>query len=377
MRSRTPVVVALAAVLVLALPGAAGAERLRVPGLRQPADMTRTTLGVPQIHANNAHDAYFTQGYLHASDRLFQMDQSRRQASGRLAELLGPSAIAGDVQLRTLGLRRAAVRSLDALSAETRAALDAYAEGVNAWIAANPLPSEYGALELTKASVPEWTALDSVTVGKLLAFGLSFGLDDISNTQKLIAYQTAGAGLGFNGAALFFQDVMRSEPFAHAPSIRPGEISRPVRTHGRPDWSKAPDDEDLLAAAEKAMKAGKAAGIGENPIDVGSNAWVVAGSKSTSGRAMVANDPHLSLSSPSVFYEVGYRITGGPDGQDLYGVSFPGAPGIVQGTNGRVSWGSTVNPTDVTDVYNEELLIQGGVPVATRYKGQWEPTTII
>ena len=377
MWSRTPVVVALAAALVLVLAGAAGAEQLNVAGLQQPVDVTRSTLGVPQIHAQNAHDAHFTQGYLHASDRLFQMDQSRRQASGTLAELLGPGAIAGDVQLRTLGLRRAAVRSLDALSAETRAALEAYADGVNAWIAANPLPSEYGALELTKASVPEWTALDSVAVGKLLAFGLSFGLDDISNTQKLIAYQTAGAGLGFDGAALFSQDVMRSEPFAHAPSIRPGETSRPVSTHGRPDWSKAPDDEDLLAAADKAMTAAKQAGIAETPVDIGSNAWVVSGSKSASGRAMVANDPHLSLSSPSVFYEMGYRITGGPNDQDLYGVSFPGEPMIVQGTNGHVSWGSTVNPTDVTDVYNEELLIQGGVPVATKYRGQWEPTTII
>jgi penicillin amidase len=115
--------------------------------------VVRDSVGVPHVYAHNEPDAYFMVGYLHAQDRLFQMDQSRRQASGTLAELLGPGdgnrVLESDVQLRTIGLRRAAARSLDLLSPEARAGLDAYTAGVNAWLGSHPLPSEYAALELT------------------------------------------------------------------------------------------------------------------------------------------------------------------------------------------------------------------------------------
>ena len=126
--------------------------------------MLRDTLGVPHVFAKSDHDAYFMVGYLHAQDRLFQMDSSRRQASGTLAELLGPSARERR-QPRTLGLRRGAALAGGDL-AQSRATLEAYADGVNAWLSANPLPSEYAALELTKANVQPWTMLDSLAVAK-------------------------------------------------------------------------------------------------------------------------------------------------------------------------------------------------------------------
>jgi penicillin G amidase len=369
---------------LLTLPGASLAHgpkttRIEAPGLERKVDVIRDELGVPHVFAKSEHDAYFAVGYLHAADRLFQMDSSRRQASGTLAELLGSSAIAGDAQLRTFGLRRAAARSLAELSPEAKEILEAYSAGVNAWIAANPLPSEYAALELTKAQVPEWTPLDSVTVIKLIAFGLSFDLGDITNTQRLIAYQTAGAALGFDGRKLFFEDVMRSEPFAYTPSILPGETSQPVEHHGRPDWSAHPFSDDLAEAADRAVTRAERAGIPvERSTDAGSNVFVVSGKKSASGRPMVASDPHLSLGSPSTFYEVGVDVNGKKrERLSLYGVTFPGAPAVVHGTNGAVSWGSTVNPTDVTDVYQEQLVVAGGVPVATMYKGSPEPTQII
>jgi len=374
------IVAALAA--VLAIPSASLAHRppqIDVPGLDRPVDVIRDQVGVPHVFARSAHDAYFAIGYLHASDRLFQMDSTRRQASGTLAELLGPSALASDAQLRTFGLRRAATRSLAELSPQSKSILDAYAAGVNAWLAANPLPSEYAALELTKAQVPPWTALDSVEVVKLLAFGLSFDLNDLSNTQKLIAYQTAGAAQGFDGRKLFFEDVMRSEPFAHAPSIDPGETSQPLHRHGSPPWSASGLDADVGPAVEQALDKAERAGIPvERDREQGSNVFVVSAKKSASGKAMVASDPHLSLASPSVFYEVGVDVDGRKsDRLTLYGVTFPGTPAVVHGTNGRVSWGSTVNPTDVTDVYQEQLVIAGGAPVATVYKGNPEPTQII
>jgi penicillin G amidase len=373
---------ALALIALLALPGASlahrpKAETVDVVGLERKATVLRDTFGVPHVFANSEHDAYFMVGYLHAQDRLFQMDSSRRQASGTLAELLGPSALEDDAGLRTFGLRRAAVRSLAAISSQSRAVLEAYADGVNAWLAANPLPSEYAALELTKANVPPWTALDSVAIVKLLAFGLSFDLDDIDNTLRLIAYQTAGAQAGFDGQKLFFEDVMRSEPFAHAPSILPGEASGPVKTHGGPTWSSSSLKPEIGKAAREALENLEAGDLPAASADQGSNLWVVSGKRSASGRAMVASDPHLSLPSPAVFYEVGVDVRRRSERLTLYGVTFPGTPSIVHGTNGHVSWGSTVNPTDVTDVYQEQLTIAGGVPVATTYKGNPEPTQII
>jgi penicillin G amidase len=375
------VVTALAA--LLALPGASQAhrpEKVRIvaPGLQQPVEVVRDQLGVPHVFAKSARDAYFAVGYLHAEDRLFQMDSSRRQASGTLAELLGPSALTGDTQLRTFGLRRAAARSLAELSPQSKAVLEAYAAGVNAWLAANPLPSEYAALELTKAQVPAWTALDSAAITKLITFGLSFDLNDLSNTQRLLAYQTAGAAQGFDGRKLFFEDVNRSEPFAHAPSILPGESSQPLEGHSGKSWSAGALDPALGKAVDRALEQAERAGIPVEATDQGSNVFVVGAKKSKSGRPMVASDPHLALPSPATFYEAGVDVDGKKSERlSLYGVTFPGTPAVVHGTNGHVSWGSTVNPTDVTDVYQEQLVVSGGVPVATMYKGTPEPTQII
>jgi penicillin amidase len=357
---------------------AGGSARLTLAGLHKPVTVVRDAVGVPHVYAKDEHDAYLTLGYLHAQDRLFQMDVSRRQASGTLAELLGAGALASDGQLRTFGLRRAAARSLAALSPESVAILEAYVQGVNAWIEANPLPSEYAALELTKTQVPAWTTLDAEAISKLLAFGLSFDLGDISNTQKLIAYQTAGAAQGFDGAVLFRDDVMRSEPFAHAPSILPGETSNPIRAKGKPPWSSSGLGPETGALATQALAQATAAGVPVTPTAEGSNVWVVSGASSENKRPMVASDPHLSLASPPVFYEVGLDVPGPPaKGLSLYGVTFPGTPALVHGTNGHVSWGSTVNPEDVTDVYSEQLVLLDGVPVATMYQGNEEPTQII
>lgn len=379
-------VAALAAVGAASMSTASDSQ-VTVPGLDRTVRIDRDSLGIPHVYAKTERDAHFALGWLHARDRLFQMDQSRRQASGTLAELLGSGALASDVQLRTFGLRRAAQRSLAELSPESVEMLDAYSAGVNAWIDSNPLPSEYTALELSKAKVPAWTPLDSVAVAKLLAFGLSFDIGDLSNTQRLVAYQTAGAGLGFDGAKLFSEDMMRLEPFEHAASILPGETSGPIRDHGRPDWSHHGGNfgHGFKAAAEEALENAKSGGIDTDPDpDTGSNIWIVSGKRTESGRPIVANDPHLSLPSPSTFYEAGLDVSGGHGhghghsrGLTLFGVTFPGSPGIVQGTNGSVSWGSTVNPTDVTDVYQEQLVTAGGIPVATKYLGNPEPTQII
>jgi penicillin amidase len=373
----------LAAVVVLAaallVPSAASAQkrRLAIPALNKPVQVVRDAQGTPHVFARSERDVFIAMGWLHAEDRLFQMDVSRRQASGTLSELLGSGSIGSDVQLRTLGLQRAAIRSLAAVSRPSRRILNWYARGVNAWIRTHPLPPEYRRLELT--SIPRWTALDSATVAKLLAFGLSFDIGDIANTDKLMAYQRVGGEQGFDGAKLFSEDMMRSEPFAHAASILPGERSRRLRSKARSSSAAGAVsylDADLRRAVRQALRNADAAGIPTAPGDQGSNTWVVAGSRSASGRPMIANDPHLGLPSPATFYEIGLDVAK-PRGCSCFGVSFPGVPGIVQGTNGHVSWGSTVNPSDVTDVYREEVVVENGIPQATVHNGRREPTQVI
>src|SRR5438445_139619 len=144
---------------VVAAPTVLSSPSVKLCGLAEPARVVRENNGIAHIMAQNEHDLYLLQGYVHAQDRLFQMDVSRREASGTLAELLGPAALPQDVQLRTLGLRRAAVRSLAVISPRARTALEAYADGVNAFVGSHPLPPEYGGLELTQFQ--PWTAVDS------------------------------------------------------------------------------------------------------------------------------------------------------------------------------------------------------------------------
>src|SRR5262245_17183640 len=189
----------------------ASADRpVPLAGLTARARMLRDGHGVAHLYAQNQHDLFFLQGYAQAEDRLFQMDVTRRLGSGQLAELLGESALPTDVQLRTIGLHRAAERSLAALSPRVRAALDAFAEGVNQFVATHPLPPEYGLLELTHFA--SWRPLDTVIVAKLITFQRSFDLD-IEPTITLLTYQQAGQAVGFDGRALYFEDLFRATPF--------------------------------------------------------------------------------------------------------------------------------------------------------------------
>lgn len=344
--------------IVVAVQAPQSGAPLALRGLLAAAEITRDTRDIAHLRAGNSHDLYFLQGFVHAQDRLFQMDYSRRQASGTLAELLGTPALAADIQLRTFGLRRAAEASLPALSAETQAALDAYAEGVNAYVAANPtLPPEYGALGLTRFE--PWTALDSVAVGKLIAFGLSFDLGDLDRTAALFAYMQAGAVLNFDGEKLFSEDLFRSAPFDPAstvPDAMAGSGAAALR-HGRTVRSGAfAVDRASTELARRYLDQVKGLPLVQRYIKrderPNSNEWAVAPANSASGRAMVANDPHLALDTPAVWYPVHQRA----GRLDVIGNGFPGVPFVVLGHNARMGWGATVNPLDVTDVFAEQVV---------------------
>src|SRR5229473_3802892 len=300
--------------LVLYFPLASLAEPpVRLPGLHAEAEIVRDRSDIAHVRANDEHDLFLLQGWVHAEDRLFQMDVSRHRASGTLAELLGPAALPGDVQLRTFGLRRAAERSLPLISARARAAIEAYAEGVNAFVASHPLPPEYAALRLTRVS--PWTALDTVAVGKLIAFGLSFDLDDIDRTVALVSYQKAGAALGFDGGKLFSQDLFRSAPFDPASTI-PDAFGPPPALgeslqRAQPEPALHPRAVEM---GQEFLEQVRAEPFLRKMLDHddrdGSNQWAIAGAFTESGFPLLASDPHLALGAPSTFYPVHLRAGG-------------------------------------------------------------------
>jgi penicillin amidase len=370
--------------LFIATAAIAGSKPVELPGLHAAARILRDVDGIPHVLAANEHDMVLLQGWVHARDRLFQMDLTRRQASGTLAELLGAPALDDDVELRTLGLRRAAERSLPLYSAEARAALEAYAEGVNAYVAAHPLPPEYGAIELT--SFEPWTALDSLSVGKVLAFGLSFDLD-ISLTEAFLTYQAAGGFLGFDGAALFFEDLFRSAPFDPASTV-PDATGAPLTgaaaaapggsasfaTMGSAAAALRPE---VMQLARAYLERARRVPLLRDALDPrgrekGSNEWAVSGAHTASGRPLVANDPHLALNTPATFYQLHLRAV--TAGFDVIGSTFPGAPWVILGQNRRMGWGATVNPMDVTDTFEEQIVVDPGSPsgLSTVYLGSPE-----
>ncbi len=360
---------------------------VRHPGMRLPGQITRDANGVAHIRAFTDYDAVFLNGWVHAQDRLFQMDETRRTANGTLGELLGLPALAQDVQLRTLGLGRAAQLSQLEYSPRATELLAAYAAGVNAWVAANPLPPEYAAVEITHFE--PWTPLDSVAVGKLLAFGLSFELD-VDNTIALLTYQGAGAALGINGSALFFEDLFRSQPFDPASTVPDATAtSRNVSTMSVEErekvWKSMGDgaaklDPAAVDVAKQWIDELRRIPFFDKFLDPelrgASNEWAIAGSLTTTGNAMIANDPHLALRMPSTFYPIvmtGARL-------NAAGVGFPGAPFVIQGHTAKIAWGSTVNPMDVTDAYQEQVVpdpAAGSAGLSSLYKGAKEPLTAI
>ena len=352
-----------------------------MPGLDRPAMVTREANGIPHVFALTTHDAHFLTGWLHANDRLFQMDSSRRIASGTLGELVGTPALANDVQLRTFGLRRAAEATVNVLSPEGRAALTAYTEGVNAWLQSHAtLPPEYGLLETT--SIPEWTVVDSLAVGKLIAFGLSFDLD-VDATVALVSYQLAGTALNFDGAKLF-TDTWRIAPFSPAATIRDATsagATLPVTTPRLPvkldaSWLKTETIDLARAWLDQIRDIPVLQSALKPEAKAGSNEWAVAGRLTTTGNPMMANDPHLSLGIPPNFYPIALRV---PGRLNAAGMGFPGAPFVIQGQNERIAWGSTVHPMDVTDMYQEQLVPDTSSPsgFSSVHRGTRERVTAI
>ncbi len=313
---------------------------IAVGGLQRPVTIHRDGFGMPHVFAENEHDCYRAAGFLHAQDRLWQMDLIRRAGEGRLAEVLGEKALPVDRLFRTLGLRDLAGKIASALEPETRMALEAYAAGVNAYIASHRsgLPVEFDLLGIE----PEpWLPEHSILLSKLMAWELNYSrwID--------ITYGYVVDRVGEARARELYPDWARDAPF-----IVPQELR----------------DKDIATLGLDLLKADKAfhelTGLGG--FGSGSNSWAVSGKKSSTGKPMLANDPHLILTSPARWYEM-HLVT---PSFDVSGASLPGIPFIVIGRNRSIAWGLTNAMLDDEDFYVEEVDSLE-FPTQYRFNGEW------
>lgn len=362
-------------------------EKLSIDGLESWGIVRRDNSDIAHISTLTRRDMFFLQGYVHAQDRLFQMDLSRRQASGTLAEILGSEALPSDIELRTIGIRRAAQRSFNILFKQTQKDIMAYTDGINTYVQRNGLPLEYEALEISEFK--PWAPVDSVVIAKALSFSLSFDIEDIERTLILAQYQTVGAASGFDGAALFFRDLTRTAPFDSASTVpdssaallfnsfASASIQRSLPASTSPVGANDLISTELGASYLKRLKkVSFFKTLMSDDVARGSNEWAISGRLTKRGFPLLANDPHLALDTPSIFYPMQIRSL---FGINAVGNTIPGAPSIVLGHNRKIAWGATTNPMDVTDIYRETIIPDASSPsgLSTIYQGQREHVQVI
>jgi penicillin amidase len=291
-----------------------------LPALANQVEVRRDPFGVPLITAANEQDLLAALGYVHAQDRLWQMDLGRRAGEGRLSEIFGENTVAIDNMFRTIGIRRIAASVETMVSDSSRMRMQWYADGVNAYIesARGNFPLEFDFLRYD----PEpWTVLNCLTIAQMMAWELNLSWwTDLTLGAVVLKVDDARAA-----------DILPGFPES-VPPIVPGRRRSPMASLGH----------DLLEVSRDYMNL-----MGYQGVGGGSNAWVVSPDKSASGRVILANDTHLHLQLPSKWFEVFLRS---PD-YELGGMSIPGVPGIVAGHNAEIAWGVTNMMADESDFY--------------------------
>jgi penicillin amidase len=338
------VILAIAAVWFVRRPWPQTAGKLAVPGLSAPVEVIRDEWGVPQLYAANEHDLFFAQGYVHAQDRLWQMELNRHASGGTLSEIFGRGVLAADKQLRTFGMRREAERELAVTDPATRAILDAYAQGVNAYVAANRgrLPVEFSILGVNPRP---WTPVDSIAWGKMIA--LSLGQNQLHEVLRA-------------RLALAVGPEMARQLIPPNPDDQPVIITPEAGGYGPPAAKTTTAAAEIPPILAPYLEPAAARG---------SNNWVVHGSRTATGRPLLANDTHLGLNMPSEWYESG--LHGGRF--DVAGFSFPGVPMILIGHNQRIAWGISNMCGDTQDLFVETMNDRGQVKV----NGEWRDARIV
>ncbi|MCQ4080582.1 penicillin acylase family protein [Streptomyces sp. RB6PN25] len=337
---------------------------LKLPGLGGQAEVDRDNQGIPQIYADNTADLFRAQGYVQAQDRFYQMDISRHFTAGTLSEMFGSGQVENDAFLRTLGLRRVAQQEWDSkLSESTKAVLQAYSDGVNAYLQTHhgaALSVEYTSLGLDNDYTPQpWTPVDSLSWLK------SFAWTERSNMQDELDRALMTARLTPDQIAQLYPPYPYS---SSQPVVSGGTVSADGQTYTPPSGSASASAtatqpstalnyaSSQLAAVAKTIS-GMPGPLGPAGSGVGSNAWVVSGSYTTTGKPLLANDPHLGPQMPSVWYQMGLhcRTVSASCPYDVTGFTAPGMPGVLIGHNQSVSWGMTEMGADTSDLYLEKV----------------------
>lgn len=311
------------------------AGSLKLPGLRASVEVIRDKWGVPHIYAGSYYDLFMAQGFVHAQERMWQMEVNRRMAKGQLAAAFGEIALNTDRLTRTLGFLRLAQADLEQTGEHAREALNAYAAGVNAFLERGKLPVEF---TLTGVKPERWSPLDSLAFGRVMIFNLSNGWADELVRAQLIEK------LGPERAA----DLEIAFP-ERVPATLPDGIV----------FNRLGLDDKLMA------ERGPFLGRGLDGGGHGSNGWAIAGWRSTTGKPILCNDMHLHLTTPGVWYL--NHLVGGE--YDAIGVSLPGAPGVQVGHNARIAWGATLTLTDTQDLFVEKF--DPSNPKRYEFKGEW------
>jgi penicillin amidase len=348
---------------------------IAVAGLSAPVEVVRDARGVPSIYADSVADLFFAHGYVHAQDRFWEMDVRRHTTSGRLAEMFGQDLVETDAFVRTLGWRRVAEQEFTLLSPESQEILRAYAEGVNAYLlgkSASQVSLEYQILALQNPgyTIETWNPIDSLAWLKALAWELRANLD--AEVQRVLGAADVGIdrieqlfppypqqrnGTILSNAALSAAGLPTGDPTANAAAaavVAPGAVE-PFRAAAR--------STSLLRSV-----------LGPAGEGIGSNSWVVGGQFTDSGSPLLANDPHLAPSMPSLWYQVGLhcRTVDASCPVDVAGWTMSGLPGVIIGHNAQIAWGLTNMGPDVMDlvleqVQGESALVDGTAePLQTR-----------
>ncbi|OGB23874.1 MAG: acyl-homoserine-lactone acylase [Burkholderiales bacterium RIFCSPLOWO2_02_FULL_57_36] len=297
---------------------------IKLQGVAAAIDIVRDAEGIPHIYAQSASDAYFALGFVHAQDRLWQLEMNRRIAAGRTAEILGPNAVDTDRFLRTLGVRRNAEAILSGMSTDTRSALDAYANGINAYLdqRKEPLPPEF---IITGAPAPaHWQPVDSVGWQTMMAWDLGANW-----SQELLRMRLA-QNLSLDQINEFLP------PYPGDPVMKTLDYTKLYR--------------ELAGTTQQLTSVSKIA-YPSYVEGMGSNNWVLGGGLSETGKPLLANDPHLGLSAPALWY---FAHLSAP-GLNVIGATLPGIPAVILGRNDRIAWGFTNTAPDVQDLYIEKI----------------------
>lgn len=347
-----------------------------VAGLDGQVEILRDANGVPHIYASTPHDLFFAQGFTQAQDRWWQMEFSRHTGQGAIGELTGQNktAFGNDLFIRTAGWYHNAEQDLAALDADTLAVLEAFAEGVNAYIthrAPEDLAMEYRLLGVTGVQIPiePWTPLDTLVWGKVMAWNLTDTMwNDLERASILEA-------VGPEMLASYTPPYPYDDP--SKPEIL-DEADLPLT-----DASLSAQAPASTSAPVSPRMAGGVTGTlawlgfsAANDPSIGSNNWVATGTMTESGQALLANDPHLGIQMPAIWYEIGLHCLPVTEAcpYDVAGMALPSAPGIISGHNNRVAWGVTNVGADVQDLYR--ITVNPDNPLQYQWNGEWRDMTV-